>query len=206
MGEGDAAAMSGNVRPKGWSARHERAVELVADDHETDEAIAAEVGITDRTLRRWKDEPYFAGRVALRRAELAEAIRAEGLAKRENRLAGYQDRYDRLQRVIDERAADPSMATIPGGTTGLLLRETKFIKMFSVALDEEGNETGPATPLKLYAEVQVYTVDTGTVRQMDNTARQAAQDLGQWVTKGEVTGKGGEPLIKVYAGFDPEEV
>jgi hypothetical protein len=33
-----------------------------------------------------------------------------------------QNRWDRMRRVIDERAASPAFADVPGGTTGLLVR------------------------------------------------------------------------------------
>lgn len=206
---GDAGEMSQNVtpdRPFAWTPQRTRAAELCADDHLTDEEIAAEIGLRDRrSLWRWRQHREFAARVAERREAQRLAIEAEGIANRENRLAGYQDRYDRLQLVIDERAVDESMAQVPGGKSGVLTRETKFIKVFAVALDKDGEETGPASPTKQYAEVVVYSVDTGLLKEMDSLAKQAAEDLGQWVTRGEVKGTG-ELTIKAYGNFDPDEV
>ena len=194
-------------RPFTWTPQRTRAAELVADDLLSDEEIVAEVNVADRkTLWRWQQHPDFIARVAERREAHRCAIEAKGLADRDNRLKGYQDRYDRLQRVIEARAADPTMADVPGGKEGVLVREVKFVKVFEVLVRPDGDETVPAMPTKQYREVAVYSVDTGMLKEMDHLAKQAAEDLGQWVTKGELTGKGGEPLFKSYAGFDPEEV
>ena len=194
-------------RPFAWTPQRTRAAELVADDHLSDEEIIAELGVADRkTLWRWRQHTEFVAREAERRAAQRLAIEAKGLADRDNRLRGYQDRYDRLQRTLDARAADPTMADVPGGDTGVLVREVKFVKVFEVAVGDDGEERGPAVPMKQYRQVEVFTVDTGLLKEMDHLAKQAAEDLGQWVTKGELTGKGGKDLFKSYGNFDPEDV
>ena len=37
-------------------------------------------------------------------------------------MQALQDAFDRVRRVIDARAKDETMAAVPGGTTGLLVR------------------------------------------------------------------------------------
>ncbi len=49
------------------------------------------------------------------------------IAIRDDRLAALDDRRRRLHQVMEERAADPSMADVPGGKTGLLVRTYKSL-------------------------------------------------------------------------------
>ncbi len=66
--------MSGNVRVFRWDARRERAAVLVAEDDLPLAGIGAAVGVNERTVRRWCDEPEFAARVAAPVAALEAAI------------------------------------------------------------------------------------------------------------------------------------
>ncbi len=61
--EEDQADMSEAERTFSWSPRKERAAQLLADGQQTAAAIAGEVGVTDRQLRRWQAHPEFAARV-----------------------------------------------------------------------------------------------------------------------------------------------
>ncbi len=61
--EEDQADMSESERTFSWSPRKERAAQLLADGQQTAAAIAGEVGVTDRQLRRWQQHPEFAARV-----------------------------------------------------------------------------------------------------------------------------------------------
>jgi hypothetical protein len=63
-----------------------------------------------------------------------------------------------MKKVILERAADPSFAKIPGGTTGLLVRDYK---------GKDANQ-------------EIYRVDVGLLQEMRFHEKQAAQELGQW--------------------------
>lgn len=83
------------------------------------------------------------------------------LAVRENRLAALQDRHDRLNIVMSERAED--MADAPGGKSGLLARKRKMIG------------SGP-----LAREVVEYELDTGLLSEFREHEKQVAQELGQW--------------------------
>ena len=204
-------------KPFTWNGRRAQAALLLAQKQQTDEEIALAVGLKDRTaLWRWKQHPDFAARVVAHEEELLAAIKAQGIANRQNRIAGYTDRYRRWEQVIASRAADPTMAAVPGGTTGLLTREIKFVVVYeSKRLDRErpdgegAHDTeAPAAifPAKYKEPVEVYTVDTGTLRELRAVAQQAAQDLGQWTEKKELSGGDGEPAIKVYMGVDLEDI
>jgi hypothetical protein len=81
------------------------------------------------------------------------------------------DIYQRMLQVVEERAADASMATVPGGRTGLLVRQIKVLG------------TGPNQKL-----VPEYVVDTGLLlREIRATAQQAAEELGQWKSDADAT-------------------
>jgi hypothetical protein len=108
-----------------WSGVATEAAELIAEGRLTREQIANKLDIDRRTLSRWLLNPEFRDRVNEHRRAFREAIRLRGIGNVEARLSALQDRWDRANEVIQERAADPEMARIPGGTTGLLTRSTR---------------------------------------------------------------------------------
>lgn len=89
---------------------------------------------------------------------LANRVIEAEIGIRNARVAALQDRWERMKRVILERAADPSFANIPGGSTGLLCRDFK---------GKDANQ-------------EIYRVDTGLLQAMCFHEKQAAQELGQW--------------------------
>ena len=67
-----------------------------------------------------------------------------------------------MRRVIEQRAASPDFAKVPGGTTGLLCRDLKC------------------------KDTPVYKVDTGLLAELRAHEQQAAQELSQWQTRSAV--------------------
>jgi hypothetical protein len=51
------------------------------------------------------------------------------IASKQERCRVYGDIYQRMLQVVEERAADASMAKVPGGRTGLLVRQIKVLGM-----------------------------------------------------------------------------
>lgn len=194
--------MSENVSETGfrWNPQRERAAELLAHDKRSDGAIAAEVGITPRQLWRWKNDPAFAERVRERAEAITAELRAKGILERVNRLEILRDVAGRLQTVIEERATSPLMANVPGGTTGLLVAKPSLTKVYLVlgaSEDGEGEDLQPTRETRLTYE---YAVDTGLLKELRDTAKQAAQELGEWSEKHEVGGKGGGPIGVHHSG------
>ncbi len=173
------------------SRRREKAALLVAEDKLTDEEIATKCGISRATLKRWRQRTEFAARVAEHRNRWAAELDAEGIANRKNRVAMLNRDWGRLEQVIAERAADPEMADVPGGGTGLLVHTIKVVGVGQNA-----------------QRVDEYSVDTGLLREKREHAKQAAQELGQWTEKQEVTGKDGAPIvireIRVHEPSEPQ--
>lgn len=143
---------------------------LVAQDDQTNEQIAAAVGVRRQTVDLWKKRPEFQAAVEGHRRAWAEEIKRRGIAERQNRVDAYNDRWQRMQAVILARGEDPEFQDVPGGTTGLLARTFKTIGGRDPQIVEE------------------FAVDTGLLREMREIEKQAAEDLGQWVIKQDQSG------------------
>lgn len=153
--------------PFKWNPQREEAALLLAKDELTDLQIAERLEIGQRTLVTWKLRPEFRQRIDDIQTEIRDRIRRHGIAVVENRVAALGDRLRRMQQVIVERGASPEMENVPGGRTGLLVRDFK-----GTGEDKES----------------VYYVDTALLREMREHEKQAAQELGQWTEKSETNG------------------
>ncbi len=146
------------------SKRREQAAQLLAEDRFPDRKIAELCGISEQSLNKWKQRPEFAARVQELIAIYAERALKFGLARRERRITVLSDMHDRILLVIEERAADPVLAQVPGGKSGLVVRRLRGLSM----LREE------------------FEIDTGSVRELRGLEEQIARELGQWKEKSEV--------------------
>ncbi|MGI8746553.1 MAG: phBC6A51 family helix-turn-helix protein [Bryobacteraceae bacterium] len=160
-----------------WTDKRERAAVLVAADELKDEQIAREVGITRDSLARWKRDPEFQERLREITAAFREAVLSSGIAKIENRTKARHNRWIAMLKLIVARAADPSMQQVPGGETGLLVRQVKSIGF--------GRDS---------QIVEEYVTDTGLLRALETIEIAAAQDLGQFAEKHEFSGPDGGPI------------
>ena len=96
---------------------------------------------------------------------LAAGTIALEISSRSARVQALQNRWNRLRQVIQERAASPEFADVPGGATGLLCK----------------------TYVGKDANTPVYKIDTGVLSELRHHEKQAAEELGQWTEKREVT-------------------
>jgi cytochrome P450 len=167
-----------------WTARREEAAMLVAMDELTNAAICARVGISPATLARWKNSPQFASRVEEHLGSCRAEVRVRGIAQLERRVQALDDRWNRMRRLIEERAADRELAGVPGGTTGLIVKRTKA--------------AGSGETFQLIDE---YVVDAALLRELREHEKQAAQELGQWVETRTV-----EQVTKAYVILGPEDL
>src|SRR5262249_43691411 len=154
------------------TTKREKAAKLVAEDRLSDVKIASEVGISGRTLERWKGEPAFQERVAAVVKAYADQTLNSGLARRERRIQVLSELHDKLLMIMQERSCAPEYAPIPGGKTGLLLRRVK-------GLNAQGGE---------------FETGTGLVKEVRSLQEQVCRDVGQWKEKQEITGNNGGPL------------
>src|SRR6202035_2440481 len=93
-----------------------------------------------------------------------KALKA-GLALRERRVAEMMSRHSKFTQIIEERSADPSLAAVPGGRTGLILRSTKVV----------GKQV-----------YETFSTDTRLSKEMRGIEEQIARELGQWQERIEV--------------------
>lgn len=150
---------------KKLSRRQEAAAVLLAEDLLSDERIAAKVGVSRSCLAKWKLQETFCVRVSEVSEMLTEQALAHGLARQERRLGALQRRHSELLRVIEERAADPALAGVPGGSTGLIVRQAVLAGGRLVGYE--------------------YAVDVGTIRELRAIEEQVAKELGQLVQRSE---------------------
>lgn len=161
-----------------WNRARTLAAQLVAEDELTDEKIAERC----RHRRNWLAQLKHDDRFKLRVRGLQDQMRAEllerGVRERFNRVDALNDRHERMQKVIAARAEAPEMQDVPGGDTGLLVQRVKGVG---------GGDN--------FTIVHEYLVDTALLAELRATEKQAAEELGQWTEKRELTGKGGGPII-----------
>jgi hypothetical protein len=74
-------------------------------------------------------------------------------------------RHAKFTQIIEERSADPSLAGVPGGKTGLILRSTKVV----------GKQV-----------YETFSTDTRLSKEMRGIEEQIARELGQWQERIEV--------------------
>lgn len=155
--------MSQNGTSFRWDGRHSEAATLLVEDRLTDEQISKRVGCSRRQLARWKSVPEFKAKLAELRQELANKVRRRGITNLSRRLTRADRDWEALHRIIDERAKDPELQHVPGGSTGLLVRRVKSIRV--------GDKSGI---------VEEYTVDGKLLNRILDLERHVAKQLGQF--------------------------
>ena len=81
------------------------------------------------------------------------------ITEKAERVRQLNDLWLKMRSIIDERSIDPAMQDVPGGTTGLLMAQTR--------------EVGPH-------QVTEYVFDVVLMREIRATLRQISMELGQW--------------------------
>jgi hypothetical protein len=159
--------------PFKWTGPKRRAVELLAADELTDAEVASEVGTAARTLWAWKANVEFSRAVQEAAAALGDLARRYAIGRRTVRLR----ELDRRRRDLERCRLRVLLAALPS------LPETENREPRT-----ENGELPPPDPA-LFKEVRECS------KELREHEKQAAQELGQWVVKGEVTGKDGTPLL-----------
>lgn len=128
--------------------------------------------------------------ICSRIAELQQAVSkvfvVGEIANRTYRVAVLQDVLGRMVRLMDARASD--LAGVPGGNTGLLVRE---LKSFGSGKDRQIREE--------------YRFDAALVQQMRETTKEAAIEMGQRSEKQEFTLTPAAPTMD-YSRLSEEQI
>jgi len=157
-----------------WNERREKAAIMLAEGAVPDVEIAAAVGITRQSLLKWRAREEFRDRVAEIVKQRKDAALRYSIAQQDRRIAAMNDRWEKLQRVIAERAEELD-GQAPGAGTGMLARQVKL------------SNTG--------VTVEEFVVDTGLLKELRGLEEQAAKELGQWIERKEHAGKDGGPIM-----------
>lgn len=145
-------------------AGREQAAILLAEGRVSDQKIADSVGVSRRSLERWKNEPEFDARVSQIADELCARAKKFAIARVEGRMIVRQEMENKLLTVFAERAqeAAETNSDVPGLRTGLVCKTLKGIG--------KGED---------FQVVEEYEVDTGSIRELRGLHEDAAKDMGQ---------------------------
>lgn len=158
-----------------WTAKHDEAVMLVAEDKLADVKIAEMLGISKRTLEDWKKEELFLERLDVVITEFRNVLLRHGIARHDRRLARLNKTWEALQTIIEEREGE---VDAPGGDTGLIIMQEKGV--------------GGGDNFRLIKE---YGLDAAILAELRALEMQAAKECGQWVDKKQTDlTTGGKPL------------
>jgi transposase-like protein len=146
-----------------WNNQRQRAAQMFADGTMSSAEIAVKLGVSLRTLATWKRHPGFGNRVVELTQAYADELHSEGVASKQFRLNELNEAYQKLRFIMTERSADPGMMTVPGGTTGLLVRRERMI--------------GTGRNARRIVE---WEIDKALIRAMLTTMKQAAREMGEW--------------------------
>ena len=111
-------------------------------------------------------------RISELRNQFREDAENEGVANSFARVRAKARRIGLLEQIRIERGQDVNMQEVPGGKTGLLVREYKG-----------------------HSDLPVYKIDAALLKEIRELEKEVAIELGQWTEKKELTGAGGEPLL-----------
>jgi DNA-binding CsgD family transcriptional regulator len=139
-----------------------RAAILLAEDELSDTEIAQCVGITRRTLMRWKKQASIQQKIDEQLTLSKQESERQMLVERQIRIAAMEARLNELEDIIWGRAHSLEMRGVPGGSTGLLRRRKICFK--------------PHGGLPVYA----YELDTALLREERRLLVAVAKAVGQW--------------------------
>jgi hypothetical protein len=146
--------------------RHEQFAQLVAQGSPASKAYILagyDAGNADSCASRLSKHDKVSARINELRTAIAEGQVKLAIREKDQRLQRQQDTWDRMQRVITERANSPEMQTVAGGKTGLLTRKFKSLG------------SGPSAQV-----VEEYEFDAALVGEIRKHEEHAAKELGQW--------------------------
>jgi transposase-like protein len=170
----------------GLTANQEKAVRLVFLGKLTEEEIASALGLARTTVQRWKKEPAFRKRLEEQRDELRAEMGHATIADQLERLKRRNSRWNRDTQLIESRVArftDPALEIDPD--CAFELATGMYKKKVRRHYDKEGN---------LISEEVEAVRDTGLDKALHDNELLTAKELGELVTKNEISGPGGKPI------------
>jgi transposase-like protein len=160
--------------PWKWSNKKHQAAKMLAEG-ERIKKTAETVGIHEQTLYDWKLAPEFAARIRDLNSAWSAGIMQAGIAQRARRMAILQQLSDGQLEIVLARAMRNGHLT--GGPSGLIVEQKKMLGYGETAQ---------------MIEEEVF--DASLSREIRATLAQAAEEVGESVSKTEISGPGGKPL------------
>lgn len=128
-------------------------------------------------------------------AEYKAEVKARGIAEKQNRIDAANDRHRRMQAIIEARQLRYQAALDVDSPEAAAAQAAK--KVFGGEVPYEATtgllaakETMTSTGMRIVE----YHLDAPLLKSMLEHEKQVAQEVGEWVEKGELSGKDGEPL------------
>ncbi len=152
-----------------------------------------------RTLKEWSRKYKWQERLAEQIERERAAIEAKGIVDRQNRVNELNERWQLMRQLRKARAKDALMAGVSGGETGLLVASPMLVKVYECG--DEDSDT--LTPTKQSQIAYEYAFDASLMKEMRDTEKQAAIEMGQWEEK---TSLAGEVTMRRIIGVPDEAV
>jgi hypothetical protein len=145
-----------------WNADKRRAAQLLAEGKLTVAEVARKAKVNPKTLWDWRQELEFATYLQEMEAQYAAVAERFSIGRVAKRVEVLDANWRDMQRLKKERGKSEKMRDVPGGKTGLLVHDVKAVG------------AGDHTQI-----VDVYRFDAALVKEIRETAREAAEELGQ---------------------------
>lgn len=163
-----------------------RAAWLLAEDYVPVSKIAEELDVNLQTLNIWRKHPDFAAAVAEYEKEIFDEIKQHGLAVTEKRVRMAQEILDSMVALVHARA-EAGAARIARG------------------VGEPGEETGLLAEIPLKNGGTMMAFDSQLTKEIRETLKYAAQELGQFQSRVDVTSGGQTITFTISMADDGHE-
>jgi hypothetical protein len=167
-----------------YTKKQHLAASLLADDELSDEQIANEVGITRKTLHNWKQNPEFAALIGDYTGQLQASVLRYAVAKKRKRVEALDLVFHSILEAIAHRtnAMQPDDSPMghaartfgdrvpPEASTGLFAPKTSVTPSGHIVTD--------------------YVFDAPMIRELRETMKQGAQEVGDWTEQSQIEHSG----------------